>query len=155
MYLGIDPGANGAAVVIGAGEPMVCRFNKATEADIADWFWGLENAMYDYHTEFAMIERVQPRQHAVCGSVQSFKLGQSYGFLRGVLLANKIPFEEVTPQKWQRTMGCLTKGDKNITKARAQQLFPKIKITHGNADALLIAEYCRRVRSQGNATILG
>lgn len=41
-------------------------------------------------------------------------------------------------------MGCLTKGDKNISKARAQQLFPTAKITHATADALLLAEWRRK-----------
>lgn len=144
MWLGIDPGANGAAVVLRPNLVNVCRFDKATEADIVEWF-----TQCVYLMEFAYIERVASSPQM--GVVSSFKFGQSYGFLRGLLLANKIPFEEVTPQKWQRAMGCLSKGDKNVTKARAQQLFPKEKITHGNADALLIAEYCRRVRSQSNA----
>jgi hypothetical protein len=42
-------------------------------------------------------------------------------------------------------MRCLTKGDKNVSKARAQELFPALKITHATADALLIAEYGRRL----------
>jgi hypothetical protein len=41
----------------------------------------------------------------------------------------------------------MTKGDKNITKRKAQELFPEIKITHAIADSLLIAEYGRRVWS--------
>ncbi len=45
--------------------------------------------------------------------------------------------------RWQKEMGCLTKGDKNVTKRRAQELFPTLKITHAIADALLIAEYGR------------
>jgi hypothetical protein len=43
-------------------------------------------------------------------------------------------------------MSCLTKGDKNVTKSRAQELFPEVKVTHAIADALLIAEYGRRIR---------
>jgi hypothetical protein len=39
----------------------------------------------------------------------------------------------------------MSKGDKNVTKRRAQQLFPQLKVTHAIADALLIAEYGRRV----------
>ena len=78
------------------------------------------------------------------GSVASFKVGQSYGFLRGCLIAIGIPFEEVTPQKWQQVMGCRTKGDKNISKARAQQLWPTEKVIHQTADGMLIAEFCRR-----------
>jgi hypothetical protein len=41
-------------------------------------------------------------------------------------------------------MGCLTKGDKNVSKKRAQELFPSIKCTHATSDALLIAEYGNR-----------
>jgi hypothetical protein len=41
----------------------------------------------------------------------------------------------------------MTKGDKNITKRKAQELFPEIKITHAIADSLLIAEYGRRLCS--------
>jgi len=41
-------------------------------------------------------------------------------------------------------MGCLTKGDKNVSKRRAQELFPALKVTHAIADALLIAEFARR-----------
>jgi Holliday junction resolvasome RuvABC endonuclease subunit len=83
-----------------------------------------------------------PRQ----GVSSTFKFGTSYGFLRGVLVALEVPFEAVTPAKWQRSMSCLTKGDKNVTKARAQELFPEVKVTHAIADALLIAEYGRRIR---------
>jgi hypothetical protein len=42
-------------------------------------------------------------------------------------------------------MKCRSGGDKKITKAAAQRLFPRMKVTHKNADALLIAEYGRRV----------
>ncbi len=38
----------------------------------------------------------------------------------------------------------LTKGDKNVSKRRAQELFPALKVTHAIADALLIAEFARR-----------
>ena len=49
--------------------------------------------------------------------------------------------------RWQKYLGCLTKGDKNVSKAKAQELFPDLKITHAIADSLLIAEYGRRVRT--------
>jgi hypothetical protein len=45
---------------------------------------------------------------------------------------------------WQGALECLSGGSKNVTKLRAQQLFPGEKVTHGSADALLIAEYGRR-----------
>ena len=78
------------------------------------------------------------------GVASSFKFGQGFGHLEMALTAAKIPFTYVTPQKWQKELGCLTNGNKNVSKSRAQQLFPHIKCTHAISDALLIAEYCRR-----------
>lgn len=137
--LGVDPGASGSIVCLVDGESSWIKLDS-TERDIwtALQTWDAEHVL-----DFAFIERVHsmPKQ----GVSSSFKFGQSYGFLRGLLIASGIPFEEVTPQAWQKAMGCQSRGDKNVTKARAQQLFPGVKITHANADALLIAEYGRRV----------
>jgi hypothetical protein len=33
-----------------------------------------------------------------------FTFGRSYGFLRGCLVSLKIPFDEVTPVIWQRSL---------------------------------------------------
>ena len=137
-YIGIDPGKSGAIAMLRGGECGSYNLDN-TEADVAAY---LEPGVGPY---FALLERAAARPGQGVSSM--FKFGQSYGFLRGLLIAHRIPFEEVTPQKWQSAMGCLSKGDKNVTKARAQQLFPQLKITHANADALLIAEYCRRVRT--------
>jgi hypothetical protein len=78
------------------------------------------------------------------GVTSSFTFGNGFGHLEMALTAAGIPFERVSPQKWQKAMGCLTKGDKNVSKKRAQELFPSIKCTHATSDALLIAEYGNR-----------
>lgn len=95
---------------------------------------------------FAYIEKVAA--HPKHGTIAGFKLGRSYGFLRGCLVALKIPFEEVHPGVWQRSLGCLSGGDKKVTRQRAQNLFPHNKVTHKVADALLIMEFGRRLRSK-------
>lgn len=146
IILGIDPGQSGAIGVLQdfANAELVRRLDFAklsnTERDISDFL-----STYKGTSVFAYIEKVHsmPKQ----GVASSFKFGANYGFLRGCLISLGIPFEEVTPQKWQKFMGCMSRGDKNVTKARAQQLFPEIKITHAIADALLIAEYGRRIRN--------
>jgi crossover junction endodeoxyribonuclease RuvC len=132
-YLGIDPGASGGIALVGSGPPSACKMPE-TERDISDLFLSL------LPLDYALIEKVHSMPAQGVSSV--FKFGMSYGFLRGMLIAHRIPFGEVQPEKWQKTMNCLTHGDKNISKARAQQLFPLIKITHATADALLIAQYC-------------
>ena len=109
-----------------------------TENDVV----GLLDDLQRGNELFAVIEKVHsmPKQ----GVASSFTFGQNYGGLRMALAALKIRREHVTPQKWQKEMGCMTKGDKNVSKRRAQELFPKIKVTHAIADCLLIAEYARR-----------
>jgi len=79
------------------------------------------------------------------GVKSAFSFGNSYGFVTGLLVAHRIPFELFTPTKWQTAMKCRTGGDKNITKAAAQRLFPDVKMIHAIADAYLIAEHARRV----------
>lgn len=142
LFIGVDPGASGAIAALDENGDVVhvIRLSE-TEREVADIFGRLIGPA---GSPFAYIERVHamPKQ----GVVSSFKFGQSYGFLRGILSASMVPFEEVTPQKWQGAMGCRTKGDKNISKQKAGQLFPKMRVFHWNADALLIAEYCRRTR---------
>tara|TARA_Y100000310_G_scaffold339479_1_gene432243 strand:+ start:2211 stop:2699 length:489 start_codon:yes stop_codon:yes gene_type:complete len=149
--IGIDPGASGGITTIWAyGGGIDTVKMPDTERDV----WDALTDMVEAHTEitkpnpnFAYIEAVHamPKQ----GVVSSFKFGQNYGMLRAFLIALDIPFETVSPVKWQTALGCRTGGNKNITKAKAQELFPDIKVTHAIADALLIAEYGRRVRVAG------
>lgn len=139
IYLGVDPGVvGGMAAISNTGVLATFKFKDATEADVSEMFEQFDDAT------FALIERVSSSPQM--GVVSAFTFGRSYGFLRGMLIGHRIAFEEVSPMKWQNAMGCRSGGDKNITKAKAQQLFPGVKITHANADALLIAEHCRRSR---------
>jgi len=141
LYMGLDPGTQGAiALVSASGEPVVrLRLSKSTETDVH-----LFVAEYVGMVQTAMLEKVASRPGQ--GVVSVFKFGKAYGLLRGILVANSVPFNDVTPGKWQRAMKCLSKGDKNVTKAAAQRLMPTApnKIVHEDADAWLIAEYCRR-----------
>jgi hypothetical protein len=140
IYFGIDPGVSGSVSAIwDDGVPfMSCGRFDWTEHDIVDWF-----RQFDLEKSKAVIERVHamPKQ----GVSSTFRFGTSYGFLRGVLVSLRIPFKDQTPGKWQTEMKCRSKGDKNVTKAAAQRLWPEYKITHRNADSLLLAEYARTV----------
>lgn len=142
-YLGIDPGKSGGLAIIGIGEPVAVKMPE-TERDIYDTVFSFRR--WEDCDVVAVIERVHsmPGQ----GVSSSFTFGMGYGGLRMALIAAQIPFTEVTPQKWQKELGCLTKGDKNVSKSKAQQIFPSLKITHAIADALLIAEWNRRQNNQ-------
>lgn len=142
--IGIDPGQSGGMVRIADSDGSIqetAAFSKMTDHDIAEVLaaWK-DNGLIG--SGQARIESVHsmPKQ----GVASSFKFGRNFGFLLGLLTGLKIPYTLVTPQKWQKEMQCLTHGDKNVSKAAAQRLWPDRKWTHAIADAALIAEYGRR-----------
>lgn len=144
IYIGIDPGLSGGIAWI-TDSGIVCAIKMPeTERDVLDLFEGIGGAG-GAGMSIAFLERVgvMPAQ----GIVSAFTFGKGIGGLRMALTAARIRFDEVTPATWQRAMQCLSGGDKNITKRRAQQLFPDRTITHATADALLIAEYGRRLHA--------
>lgn len=86
------------------------------------------------------------------GVVSIFTLGFEYGRLIGMLKTLKIPYEEVNARKWQKVMiGENSKRSKKEIKMcsleKAKSLFPYLDIGKhdGKSDALLIAEYGRRI----------
>lgn len=141
--MGIDPGKSGGIAVLSDEWQLVMPMPE-TEADIKEVIkQELDSAKEKEQFLRCYLEAV----HAMPGQgvVSMFKFGMNYGIIRGILSALGISFETVSPAKWQRALGCLSKGDKNVTKRKAQELFPLLKITHKTADALLIAEYGRRM----------
>ena len=146
LYIGIDPGSvsGGIAAIMPSGKATAVKMPQ-TEHDVQDVFLRiLQMGM----PVFALIEGV----HAFPGQGVSsvFKFGRNYGMLRGMLVANKIPFHEVSPMKWQKGTGITKRGKnetktqhKNKLKQKAQNIFPDIKMTLAICDALLICEFAR------------
>lgn len=164
IIVGIDPGQSGGIATLrevrGSWIPFAISMPE-TERDVADYLWSVYQEAVNTETELIVfLEHVQPmpairrvkgpqgeiRQEVNAGIVSTAKFMQGYGYLRGCLITIGITLEDVRPQAWQKLIGCLTRGNKNISKAKAQQLFPQLRITHATADSLLIAEYGRRVR---------
>lgn len=136
IVLGIDPGASGGIAWINSHGDYGAVKMPETERDILEYLTGL------HHEALAVVEVVAARPGA--GVSGMFKFGMSYGGLRMAVIAAGFRLELVTPSAWQGKLNCRTGGQKNITKALAQRLFPKVKVTHATADALLLAEYGRR-----------
>ena len=139
ITIGVDPGANGGIAWITDG--------KACVEKMPDTLQDLWELVVSISLEAgtggmgirAYLEAVSSSPQM--GVVSAFSFGRGYGNLEMALTAAGIPFERVRPQVWQKALGCMTKGDKNVSKRRAQELFPDRKITHATADALLIAHY--------------
>jgi len=138
--IGIDPGKNGAIAWITDGKPCVEKMPETCQ----DLLELLNSIAFNVNWYIkAYIEQVHSSPQM--GVVSAFTFGQGFGHIEMALTAACIPFERVRPQQWQKSMGCMTKGDKNVSKAKAQELFPAMKVTHATADALLIATYGTRL----------
>lgn len=158
-YLGIDPGSSSGCLtyVSDSGEVSCLKMQGATLNDI--WLF-VDSVARDPGSAFAIIEEV----HAMPGQgvTSTFSFGQNYGSLLMALTAARIPYEVVRPIVWQRALGVAPtraqKGASEVQKARlrrehklklrakAEQLFPEVKMTNYKADALLLAEYGRRMQ---------
>jgi len=92
-------------------------------------------------------QQAMPKQ----GVVSMFKIGLSYGCWLGCLDSFKIKYELVHPRTWQTKILKDARG--TDTKARSlnvgRRLFPDVPLPlkgdHNKSDALLIAEYTRRM----------
>ncbi len=140
-YIGIDPGKSGAMAIINGKNIVTVPYDEEAYADAL--------ARVDEKNAFAVVERVSamPGQ----GVTSMFSFGMNYGFIQGLLTANRIPFEIVMPQKWKKEFGVTS--DKNTSIAVAQRLFPEVSLMRtekckkphdGIAEALLLALFAKR-----------
>ena len=134
--IGVDPGVNGGIAWITGGKPCVEKMPD-TLKDLWELLRDIDIASEEYC--HAYIEQVHSSPQM--GVKSAFTFGNGFGHLEMALTAAGIPFTRIRPQVWQKELGCLTKGDKNVTKRKAQELFPSMKVNHYIADALLIAKY--------------
>jgi hypothetical protein len=144
MWIGIDPGATGAAGLIDHYGAFHSVYDfSADPAVIADAMRIIFAAAGTGHTQ-AVLEHVHsmPKQ----GVASSFNFGASFGAIRGILAYAGVPYHLVPPAKWKRDFG-LGK-DKADALAMARRLFPTAELGRkkdiGRAEALLIAEWGRR-----------
>jgi len=157
VYIGIDPGLGGALAVLNPviAPPLVfdtptLKVGKRTEYNVSEMRMFLHR-LSGRMSIFCAIERVHsmPRQ----GVASSFKFGYGLGLWIGILAAEGIPYELVTPQRWKGALLDGTTKDKGASRLKALQLFPALadqlgrQKDHGRAEALLLAEFGRRISS--------
>jgi len=149
IRIGIDPGMKGAMTCVqtyndSSVDTIVYRFERMTRPEIVEVLWHYSN----HSNAHAVLEKVHsmPRQ----GVASTFKFGESFGFIQGVLYSCKISFDLVTPQAWMKFYSMKKSKTesstqwKNRLKEVSQRYFPKKKITLDMADSMLIGLYCER-----------
>lgn len=148
ITLGIDPGSSsGAITMITDNAVEIFGMVKKTEQQIESTFSNMLLQKGPETIVLAIIERVSamPGQ----GSVSGFKFGMNYGYLRGCLVANRIPFRDYMPKEWQKHYSMIrkkTESDKEW-KIRlqnvAQNLYPNKDIPLYAADSVLLAHFAK------------
>lgn len=154
-FIGIDPGETGAMAAIEEERESGYGVLKINLFDFEDGeaILYLKKAVRTIPIVKAVVERTHhmPGQSATA----AFKCGYGAAIWHGRLEALKIPFDIVTYSKWTNFIydsGTKKKGVdlKAIAIDRAKRIFPQmqeeitLKKHHNRAEALLIAEYCRR-----------
>ena len=145
MVIGIDPGANGGVAYFHTDWIAVEKLPQTGNTllqQFREYTTGIKK-----EEVIVYIECVRGR--GGWGATQSFNFGRGVGRTLGIIEALEWEYKEVTPTTWQkRVVGTTSKGDKNMLKEAAQELYGslgktggKLPITLWSADALLIATY--------------
>lgn len=153
VFIGIDPGAQGAIAYLDKTSNVI-RVDDWNGDEIT-MAAGIRGFMVKHAAEYhAAIEYASSMPGQGVSSV--FKYGTNYGIWRGILAANRIPFEIVHPTRWKNHM---IKNKQDGGKKKAAEIATALRLwpgmapgivgprggaKDGRAEALLIAEYCRR-----------
>lgn len=150
IYIGIDPGKKGGVAVIeDLKEERVVQTHPYSDDTLMKICKDL-SLERNCRPVFCVVEKVgaMPGQ----GVTSTFNFGKSFGYILGVLEANGIPYQLISPQRWKKHFS-LT-NDKNKSIQTAKRLFPSVSLlptdrcrveSDGMAEALLIAEFARRM----------
>lgn len=156
IYIGVDPGKSGAYAIIDAVNGRDgYTYGLLDDEYIDDFVYEMQilGIKRSDCNIFACIEKVgaMPKQ----GVVSTFKFGKAAGFVEGVVRANYIPYQLVSPKEWKKEFGLNSDKAKSIEVCK--KLFPEVdlvpdgckKAHDGIAEALLMAEYGRRLYGRG------
>lgn len=147
MLMGIDPGFSGAWGMINHnGNYISCGDMLHDEKHILTRMVYAEMSQArDLQDIQIVVEEVHamPKQ----GVSSTFKFGMAYGAALALAERFNTRLELVTPQRWKKSMGL--SSDKSASLAMARHLWPNAPLSrqkdNGRAEALLLAEYLRRI----------
>jgi crossover junction endodeoxyribonuclease RuvC len=157
IYLGIDPGINGALAVLDSDGDIIDIFDmpaleyksgKSVKRRVNPQGIVAELALFKDQSVQGIIEQVSamPGQ----GVTSMFSFGRALGVLEGVLAGLLIPYDHVTPSVWKKEMKI--NASKDGARELAMRYWPhkaqmfKRKKDDGRAEAALLALYLYKVR---------
>lgn len=152
IYVGIDPGLSGGIGVISSDNTATAY--KYTSAKLIEVIKSLVG-----EDVYITVEQVHAMPHQ--GVTSMFTFGTGYGMILGILEALGREYHLAKPQTWKKVIGVTY--DKSTSIKKAQLLFPDTSLlpstrcrkpSDGMAEALLIAEYGRRIHNKQKQSII-
>lgn len=158
-FLGIDPGKEGAMVLLSAEGKVLGSRKLDTVKEKGERkeynLQALVSAFNTIHSQFPNTLVCLEHLHAIpgLGCLAGFMRGYSMGILEMALTQLDWGYKKVTPAVWKKEMIGIPGADKSVSILKAAELFPdsihifekKRKGYDDNiAEALLIAEWARR-----------
>ena len=157
LIIGIDPGMTGAiAILAPKGDHDVWEARHTADGKRVQLppLHNIRTLALESESVHVFIEDINATPKF--GSQTSFKMGRALGALE--TWASMIPgasIEYVKPMKWKKAFGLVLAKKLNANEAKrvslecARRLFPQVDLhrvaDHNKAEALLIAEYGRRI----------
>lgn len=156
-WLGLDPGLYSGAIglIVSTGDVISIANNESGERQSI-----IDPRQHEFLAGLgfpvvAFVEQMTPimfRKNKETGEKERVSpdssLMRSAGAFQCALECYRIPYRTVRASTWQGLMGCRSGGKKIVTRDRARALYGdrhRGPITHRNADALLMADCCRRI----------
>lgn len=143
--IGIDPGSSGGMAVKRDGEYMKVYKMPKELKDLTELF----NHYKDISDKvIVFIEKVQLR-HDDMGGGKAFRIQEmlmNFQRLKDLIEFAEIPYIQVHPMSWQSFLKLRRKGEekpdrKNRYKSFAQTLYPEVRATLWNSDAMLLVRF--------------
>ena len=158
-HIGIDPGVCGAIAVIYEGgrvqlwqSPALTIVIGGKNRHIPDWAMCAGVIRLIPEPRIATLEKLSTMQKG--GLTGNFTMGGAYWGWQALLAGMSVPFRTIPPKEWQKHLRPgipASDAAKDASRMVASQLFPLIagqltnKKDHDKAEALLLAEYGRRL----------
>lgn len=176
LQIGIDPGISGAiavfdtesrqvifhdtpTVTVKVGKKFKNQMNAPEIVEILEYLKVRGEVFVTIEKVNAMPGRKNDPHHpgqtmeASMGVTSAFNFGMGFGIWIGILSALKVPFQQVHPITWKKSVMADMSKEKDASRIKAMQLFPhtandlKLKKHHGRADALLIAAWAMKTQA--------
>ena len=154
LIIGIDPGISGSICFFEDGKiidvvemPTMTEGKKnKRQVNGAQIFNEIKKRIKEYENQNVRVIIEQVSAMPGQGVTSMFNFGQSYGILKGICSAMRLPMYFVRPAKWKKYFN-LINSEKDASRTKVIEIFPYFsshlskKKDSNKADAILIASF--------------